>query len=75
MKITEKNVSNNLHRFNEVYPETGTVNDAPKGVPLICYCSNGKGIKGWAEVDEISDLGLEQLILKSWVTKEEFLSW
>jgi hypothetical protein len=78
MEINEQNVEANLHRFTQIYPEDKSLpeNKIPKDTPVIVYCSNGEPEHtGWADVDEVSDLGFTELIARSWVTREEFLSW
>ena len=75
MKINDKNVSNNLHRFNEIYLEGKEENPVPKNTPVIVYCSDGGGTQGWLSVMEVSDLGLNQLIMRKWITQDEFKSW
>lgn len=75
MKITHKNVTANLNRFNEIYAEGKEHNPVPKNTPVIVYCNNGGDEVGWLDVNEISELGLQQLIAKSWITQKEFLSW
>jgi len=75
MKINEENVTNNLNRFYEIYPESEEENKIPDNTPVIIYCSNGSDVEGWLAVDDQYELGLELLIAKSWITQEEFLSW
>lgn len=65
MDINEKNVTNNLYRFNEVYPDGADENKIPENTPVIVYCSNDRDVSGWLAVDDQYELGLELLIAKS----------
>lgn len=75
MKINETNVTNNLHKFNEIYKDGKEDNKIPENTPVIIYCSNDKDVSGWLAVDDKYELGIELLIAKSWITQKEFLSW